>query len=103
MKGIDPIGMAKEEAQKQYKRYVKALKEKTLLQEFFGRLGRGDNKVVYGKSEVQKAYEEGRLTHLIVSESEGEIEEQGALRVSSTTEEGTMFVGLGGWAGYLKY
>jgi len=78
-------------------------KERTLMQEFFGRLGKGDNKVVYGKSEVQKAYEEGRLTHLIVSESEGEIEEQGALRVSSTTEEGTMFVGLGGWAGYLKY
>lgn len=78
-------------------------KEKTLLQEFFGRLGRGDSKVVYGKSEVKKAYEEGRLTHLIVSENEGEIEEQGALRVSATTEEGTMFSGLGGWAGYLKY
>jgi len=78
-------------------------KERTLLQEFFGRLGKGDSKVVYGKNETKAAYAEKRLERLFVSESEGAIDEQGAVRISAGTEEGRMFAGLGGWGGYLKY
>lgn len=76
-------------------------KEKGILQEFFGRLAKGDPKTIYGKAQVKEAIENKRLSQVIVGESEEQVE--GAIRVSETTEEGRMFAGMGGWGGYLKW
>lgn len=86
--------------------------ERRLVEDFIRRVVTGDNKVAYGRNEIERAIEWGAIDVLLISEDNPEIERFKVLGneygfdvfvVSKETEEGQRFKSFGGLGAILRF
>ena len=91
---------------------MRQVKEKELVQEFFNKVAKEEEKSAYGKDEVRKALEMGAVQKLLISEAFDEIdtfeelaEASGAevFIISTETREGVQLRDIGGIAAILRF
>ena len=88
------------------------VRERELVEEFIRRVVKGDERVVYGVKEVERAIEWGAVEVLLISEDRDDVEEYlktseeagfDVFVVSGETDEGRRFKAFGGLGALLRF